>query len=303
VRVFQDREGLTVNGAVDEETMSKIFDLITGSELDQENAKVDAILASSTPQVLTISDTSLNNSVGTTSTDSSTSNTSTQNTSSSVDPNSTDAVSSYLDQINQFLSVDLTPPTLTTILTPSAPTLSATTGALCGGNIDLNWSSGASGLSYLVMRDGVQILQTTNITFSDTGLSPGTVHTYTITATDGVNSSSSSNTASASASNLCTGTTTQTIKAPAPVISNISVSGVNQNSATITWNTDINSDGQVEYGKTVTYGTKTTINSQLLTTHSATLTGLTTKTTYHYAVISTSNGSIGTSTDKTFLTN
>src|SRR5205085_2679050 len=49
VRTFQDREGLAVSGRVDEATMAKIFDLITSSEIEQENAKVESVLAIATP--------------------------------------------------------------------------------------------------------------------------------------------------------------------------------------------------------------------------------------------------------------
>jgi RHS repeat-associated protein len=54
--------------------------------------------------------------------------------------------------------------------------------------------------------------------------------------------------------------------------------------ATITWNTNENTDSQVEYGTTTAYGQSTTLNPSLVTAHSQTLTGLTAGTVYHYRV-------------------
>ncbi|MBI5748392.1 MAG: fibronectin type III domain-containing protein, partial [Nitrospinae bacterium] len=68
-----------------------------------------------------------------------------------------------------------------------------------------------------------------------------------------------------------------------PTISNINVTNITINSATITWTTDQPSDSLVEYGETTLYG-QLLADSTLTTNHSVTLTGLTMGTTYHFRV-------------------
>ena len=87
-----------------------------------------------------------------------------------------------------------------------------------------------------------------------------------------------------------------------PIISNIAVNNITNNSATITWTTDQASDSLVEYGTTLSYGTSVA-DSTLTTNHSIILTGLNMGTMYHFRVTSTNalNAS-STSSDYTFTT-
>lgn len=71
-----------------------------------------------------------------------------------------------------------------------------------------------------------------------------------------------------------------------PVISAVTATNITTSSATITWNTDEPASSRVEYGLTASYGTLTTLDSNLVTSHSVVLNGLATSTTYHYRVIS-----------------
>ncbi|MBN1569652.1 MAG: fibronectin type III domain-containing protein [Acidobacteria bacterium] len=88
-----------------------------------------------------------------------------------------------------------------------------------------------------------------------------------------------------------------------PSISSIASSGVTSSGATITWATDEASDTQVEYGATISYGSSTTLNSSMVTSHSQSLSGLTASTTYHYRVKSRdAAGNLATSGDYTFTT-
>jgi hypothetical protein len=74
-------------------------------------------------------------------------------------------------------------------------------------------------------------------------------------------------------------------------------------SATITWSTDQASSSQVEYGTTTAYGSMTTLNQTLVTSHSQALTGLVAATVYHYRVHSANaTGAQGISGDFTFTT-
>ena len=71
-----------------------------------------------------------------------------------------------------------------------------------------------------------------------------------------------------------------------PVIFNVIASGVTTAGATITWSTDEPSDSQVEYGTTQAFGSMTPLNTSAVTSHSATLAGLTSNTLYHFRVYS-----------------
>jgi chitodextrinase len=79
-----------------------------------------------------------------------------------------------------------------------------------------------------------------------------------------------------------------------PVISGVSVSSITTSSATVTWTTDVAATSQVEYGATTAYGSLTTLNSSLVTSHSVSLASLTTNTLYHYRVRSKNSGGIET---------
>src|SRR5262249_45822138 len=88
-----------------------------------------------------------------------------------------------------------------------------------------------------------------------------------------------------------------------PVISNVAAGGITLSNATITWNTNENSDSQVEYGTTTAYGQLTTLNPSLVTAHSQGLFGLIAGTVYHYRVRSRdANGNLAVSGDYTFTT-
>ena len=66
-----------------------------------------------------------------------------------------------------------------------------------------------------------------------------------------------------------------------PVISNIAVSGITMNSATITWATDQLTDSLVNYGTTTAYGSSAA-DSTLTTSHTITISSLTHATAYHF---------------------
>lgn len=88
----------------------------------------------------------------------------------------------------------------------------------------------------------------------------------------------------------------------APQISNVNATNVTNAAATITWDTDPAGTTQVEYGKTTSYGSSTTLNSSLVSSHSQTITGLDPKTLYHYRVKSNNSNGNSVSGDYTFTT-
>jgi hypothetical protein len=88
-----------------------------------------------------------------------------------------------------------------------------------------------------------------------------------------------------------------------PLISAVAAKNLTTSGATITWTTDEPSDSQVDYGISAGYGASSPLNSQLVTSHSVTLTGLSASATYHYRVNSRdASGRLATSNDYTFIT-
>ncbi len=70
----------------------------------------------------------------------------------------------------------------------------------------------------------------------------------------------------------------------APTLSNIQVTGIGDNSATVSWNTSEPATGKVEYGLFENYGSSTAEITTLTASHSHSITGLMAKTLYHYRV-------------------
>ncbi|TME65579.1 MAG: DUF11 domain-containing protein, partial [Chloroflexi bacterium] len=89
----------------------------------------------------------------------------------------------------------------------------------------------------------------------------------------------------------------------APVITSVSASAITHEAAKITWTTDENADGQVEYGTTSAYGSTTPVASTFMTSHAIGLSGLSPTTLYHYRVKSRDGwGNLAVSGDFTFTT-
>lgn len=89
-----------------------------------------------------------------------------------------------------------------------------------------------------------------------------------------------------------------------PTISNTTIS-VSSSEATITWTTSEAASSIIDYGLTSSYGTTTTETdtSPRVTSHSVTLSSLSTCTTYHYRIRSNdAAGNEASSSDKTFTT-
>lgn len=88
-----------------------------------------------------------------------------------------------------------------------------------------------------------------------------------------------------------------------PVISNVQVTGVTGTGATVTWETNLFSSSQVEYGATSAYGLSSLEDGSFIHTHSITLSGLSPGTLYHFRAKSTTPLMLtGYSADATFTT-
>jgi phosphodiesterase/alkaline phosphatase D-like protein len=127
------------------------------------------------------------------------------------------------------------------------------------------------------------------------GLSAGTTYNYRVRSRD-------------AAGNLATSgnytfTTSAAPDTTPPNIANVASSGITSTGATLTWTTDEASDSQVEYGTSTSYGSTTTLNGSMLTSHSQALSGLSASTTYNYRVRSRdAAGNLATSGNYTFTT-
>jgi hypothetical protein len=129
------------------------------------------------------------------------------------------------------------------------------------------------------------------VAWDSSGSNPRLPHTISVRATDMLGRSGASGTSGVQVDN-------------GPIISGNAVSqGLTASSARITWTTDVLSDGQVEYGPTLGYGSSTPVDRRVGWTHEAQLTGLAPGTTYHYRIRGRdANGALAVSQDSTFAT-
>jgi hypothetical protein len=98
-------------------------------------------------------------------------------------------------------------------------------------------------------------------------------------------------------------TDTIVLDTTAPTVTNRTATNLTRNSATITWTTNEPADSQVEYGPTKRYGVTTTLDSNLVLSHSVPISGLNPSTLYHYRVRSRdAAGNLTVSADSTFTT-
>src|SRR6266481_1535047 len=104
----------------------------------------------------------------------------------------------------------------------------------------------------------------------------------------------------------CAGLTAASGVGPPPttlVISSLTATNPTDSGVVVTWTTNVATSSQVNYGATAAYGTQSALNSSLVTSHSATLSGLSPSTLYHYQAVSVdgSNNQVS-SADFTFTT-
>jgi hypothetical protein len=195
------------------------------------------------------------------------------------------------------LSLIEIPPAAPDVSPPSAPT-NLNASAVGPNQVNLGWTASAddTGVAgYQIIRGGAQIATATTTAYTDTAVAPSTAYTYTIRAYDAAGNVSAD-------SNPATVTTPANDTTP-PVISGLAATNIAQTSATIIWSTDEPATSQVEYGLDTTYGSKTTLDSSKLTSHSQNLGGLTASTTYHLRVDSADvAGNMATSADYAFTT-
>ena len=185
--------------------------------------------------------------------------------------------SGYSSEVNKLIqSVGGTPPQITGIYTNNISTSSATINWTTDEASDTQVEYGMTA-SYGYTTSLNSIL-TTNHNQTIYGLASSTLYHYRVLSSD------ASDNLATSGDN--TFTTASNPDITPPVISNVLATNITANSATITWSTDESSTTQAEYGTTVSYGSLTAINLSLVTTHSATISGLSSFTIYNFRVIS-----------------
>lgn len=88
-----------------------------------------------------------------------------------------------------------------------------------------------------------------------------------------------------------------------PTISNATATSITNTSANIEWNLSEGATGQVDYGTTTSYGSSSPVETDYLTFHRQSLSGLTPNTVYNYRIKSRDQaGNLTTSTNFTFRT-
>lgn len=189
---------------------------------------------------------------------------------------------------------DTTPPTVFLTAPSSGSTVSGTitVSATASDNV------GVAGVQFKL--DGANLASEDisspySVSWNTTSASNGS-HTLTATARDSAGNSATSASVTVTVSNVVADTTP-------PTISSVSASSITYNSAAITWTTNEASDSQVEYGLTTSYGSQTTLNTSIVTSHPVLLSSLSASTLYHYRVKSKdAAGNLATSPDYIFTT-
>ncbi|OGS27759.1 MAG: hypothetical protein A2297_02280 [Elusimicrobia bacterium RIFOXYB2_FULL_48_7] len=121
--------------------------------------------------------------------------------------------------------------------------------------------------------------QATSATINGLALNIGSTYYFTVKAENGVGGQSAA--INSNGQYIVENWSTP----PYPVISGLAAVNITKTSAVINWTTDRSATSQVEYGRTTNYGTLTIEDSNLVTGHSVSLTGLISGTRYHYRVI------------------
>lgn len=189
---------------------------------------------------------------------------------------------------NNFQAVDLTP-VVSGLDQTSGPTSGGTIVTIHGVNF-----TGVAGQLHVsfggTAGSNINVIDDNTLTVIAPAHSVGLVD-VTVTTPYGTSSHSNADQFTYSAANV------------APVLSLIAVGSLTATTANITWMTNVAADSQIEYGLSNTYGLVTTLNSNLVISHSASLSGLASNTTYHYRVKSRDGtGNLATSADFTFTT-
>lgn len=191
--------------------------------------------------------------------------------------------------------IDTIPPVVNSFTAGSFTTTEATLSVTTNESSNCKYSTTDSAYGSMTA-----FVTTGGISHSTTlsGLTPATEYNYYVRCAD---TSAQANTMTTSAH---VSFKTLTPDTTAPVITNIKATSITSGGVTITWTTDENATSRVEYDLTSSYGSMSPVDATAdNTSHSVSITGLTSGTDYHFRVLSSdSTGNAGISGDNTFTT-
>jgi chitodextrinase len=176
--------------------------------------------------------------------------------------------------------------------TPSVPT-GLMVSSRAAPEIDLSWSasSGPIGVAgYNIYRNGVKVGASLDTTYADTGLTPNTAYTYTVTAYDSASDES--------VQSVSVNTSTLVDTSPPSIPSNLHQTGATVSTLTIAWDPSADNVGVTAYN---IYRNGSLVKVQSGT--SFTDTGLATYTGYNYIIISLDAAANQSSPSVTFVAN
>lgn len=189
---------------------------------------------------------------------------------------------------------DVTPPSVSI----TAPANSATVSGTITVSANASDNVGVAGVQFKLDGANLGTEDTTSpysMSWNTTTASNG-LHALTAVARDAAGNSATAANVNVTVSNIAPDTTQ-------PVIFNVWVESITQTGTTITWTTNEASDSQVEYDLTTAYGSQTTLNTAMVTSHGQALSGLTAGKIYHFRVKSRdAAGNLATSPNATFTT-
>lgn len=182
---------------------------------------------------------------------------------------------------------------------------SVSVGSITDTSVTITWTTNVptdSTVEYWITPDSKFVVSDSTLVTSHsvtiTGLEAGTTYTFHIVSTD-----TEGNIFTSAEYTFTTSGTSGTPDTTPPVISSVTATNITSTSAIITWTTDEPANSRVQYGLTTSYGSQSTLNTTLVTSHSVLLTGLTPNTTYHFRVRSAdAAGNVSFSGDFTFTT-
>lgn len=203
------------------------------------------------------------------------------------------------------VTVDTTPPDISvvTVTSISADSVSInwTTDSVANSEVEYGTTAGYGEVTPL------DTSLTLHHSVTITGLTPNTEYHYRIRSADEIGNTATTpdnmfttasvasgeviTTASESDATVNAGGTTTSADATL-LISAIETASISTSAVTITWQTDLPSDSQIEYGESVDLGSLTILNSTLTTAHSVTISNLSPNTNYMYLIKSKPAGAL-----------
>jgi peptidoglycan hydrolase-like protein with peptidoglycan-binding domain/phosphodiesterase/alkaline phosphatase D-like protein len=186
-----------------------------------------------------------------------------------------------------LMLVDSTPPNITLVtvapITTTSATIGFTTSEIANAEVEYGVTAGYGTMTPL----DTNLALTHAVMLSN--LQPNTIYHYRIKTSDEIGNQTvgpdeTFTTQALSVSIQTPDTTAPQVQTSSVAISTIETTSITTSGATITWQTDLPSDSQVEYGDSENLGTLSALNTVMTTSHSVTLTGLSQNTNYIFKV-------------------